>query len=216
MKTIRASVWMNVVAAGCLLVAPHPGKAQMELAAAATGAPQVKGHLVRRDREVCPGRQRSQRCEPRDKSMLGMVGEAGGGKDWRKAAGLADKMDFVVVHSYTYDKPGMYRMEDVEVFRKKLTDGSWTCFVHTRDRSGSTDVCKKSDVTATELVVIKQRNPKNSPSSTCAATCRSMNLMKMHGNPGDAIAPPAPPSPPSPPTPARPSAAPAAPAAPRP
>ena len=37
----------------------------------------------------------------------------------------------------TYDKPGMYKMEDVEAYRKKLTDGSWNCFIHTRDKDGS-------------------------------------------------------------------------------
>jgi hypothetical protein len=50
-----------------------------------------------------------------------------------------------VVHTYEYDKPGMYRIEDVEVFRKKLDTGDWHCSVHIREmKSGeSTDVCSK-------------------------------------------------------------------------
>lgn len=73
-----------------------------------------------------------------DKNMLSMVGKGKNGDD------MAAKMDFVVVHTYEYDKPGMYRQEDVDVFRKRLTDGNWNCFVHTREKEESTDVCAKS------------------------------------------------------------------------
>lgn len=50
-----------------------------------------------------------------------------------------------VVRSYEYDKPGMYRVEDVEVFRKKLEGGDWHCSVHVRDlkHGDSTDVCNR-------------------------------------------------------------------------
>ena len=50
-----------------------------------------------------------------------------------------------IVRSYEYDKPGMYRMEDVEAFRKKLDSGDWRCSVRTRDlkRGDSTDVCNR-------------------------------------------------------------------------
>jgi hypothetical protein len=73
-----------------------------------------------------------------DPSMLGMVG---GDK-----SGVAQKMQFVVVHSYRYPKPGMYKMEDVEPYRQKLRTGNWNCFVHvTESKTGkSTDICTQS------------------------------------------------------------------------
>ena len=63
------------------------------------------------------------------------------GKDSKRA----HNMVLNVVRSYQYDKPGMYRIEDVEEFRKKLNTGDWHCSVHTRElKSGeSTDICNK-------------------------------------------------------------------------
>jgi len=68
-------------------------------------------------------------------SMLGLVG---GDK-----SGVAQKMKFIVVHSYRYPKPGMYKMEDVELYRQKLRTGNWNCFIHvTETKTGkSTDIC---------------------------------------------------------------------------
>jgi hypothetical protein len=70
-----------------------------------------------------------------DPSMLGLVG---GDK-----SGVAQKMKFIVVHSYRYPKPGMYKMEDVEPYRQKLRTGNWNCFIHvTESKTGkSTDIC---------------------------------------------------------------------------
>jgi hypothetical protein len=50
-----------------------------------------------------------------------------------------------VVRTYTYDKPGMYNMADVEAIRNKLNTGDWHCSVHVRDlKNGTgTDVCGK-------------------------------------------------------------------------
>jgi hypothetical protein len=64
-----------------------------------------------------------------------------GGKDGKKA----HNMILNVVRTYSYDKPGMYRMEDVDAFRNKLNTGDWHCSVHTRDlKTGeSTDICNK-------------------------------------------------------------------------
>ena len=72
-----------------------------------------------------------------DPDTLDMVN----GKDSRRA----HNMILNVVRSYEYDKPGMYRIEDVEEFRKKLNTGDWHCSVHTRElKSGeSTDICNK-------------------------------------------------------------------------
>jgi Domain of unknown function (DUF4252) len=86
-----------------------------------------------------------------DPQMLGMIS----GKN-STIAGMAQKMDFIVVHSYTYDKPGMYRDDDVEAYRKKLSDGSWVCGIHVRDKSGTTDICTRAaaDHESTEMVIL--------------------------------------------------------------
>lgn len=86
-----------------------------------------------------------------DPKMMSMIGGKGTGADQ-----LAHKMNFVVIHDYSYDKPGMYRPEDVEVYRKKLTDASWICAVHVKDKTGSTDICSRpsSDHESTELVIL--------------------------------------------------------------
>ena len=72
-----------------------------------------------------------------DPDTLDMVN----GRDAKRA----HNMVLNVVRTYEYDKPGMYRIEDVEEFRKKLDTGDWHCSVHTRDlKNGeSTDICNK-------------------------------------------------------------------------
>jgi len=72
-----------------------------------------------------------------DPQTLGLVG----GKDSSKA----HRTLLNVVRTYSYDKPGMYRIEDVETFRNKLNTGDWHCSVHTRSlKTGeSTDICNK-------------------------------------------------------------------------
>ncbi len=73
-----------------------------------------------------------------DPQTLQMVG----GKDSHRA----HRMVLNVVHTYSYDKPGMYNIADVEEFRNKLNTGDWHCSVHTRDmkHGESTDICNKS------------------------------------------------------------------------
>ncbi|QMV18718.1 hypothetical protein GOB94_08515 [Granulicella sp. 5B5] len=72
-----------------------------------------------------------------DPDTLDMVGGPNGR--------AAHNMVLNVVRSYSYDKPGMYNMQDVEAFRNKLNTGDWHCSVHTRDfKTGeSTDICNK-------------------------------------------------------------------------
>ena len=72
-----------------------------------------------------------------DPDTLNLVG----GRD----AKGAHNMLLNVVRTYEYDKPGMYRMQDVDTFRNKLDTGDWHCSVHVRElKTGeSTDVCTK-------------------------------------------------------------------------
>ena len=92
-----------------------------------------------------------------DPTTMGMLGNNHGHN-----ADLARKLDFMVIRSYTYDKPGMYRTEDVDLFRKKLEDGSWSCPVHMRSISGSSDICSRSaaDHETNEMVIISIRPQK--------------------------------------------------------
>jgi len=145
MKTIRVGVVFAVAALA--VVYPRPVKAQMTLTSAVAEGPQVKDELFAGTEKFAQGASDVTEVNL-DRNMLGMVGK---GKD-----GLAGKMDFVVVHSYTYDKPGMYRQEDVDAYRKKLTDGSWSCFVHTRDKDGATDICQRTmpDNETHEMVIM--------------------------------------------------------------
>lgn len=70
--------------------------------------------------------------------------------------GMAHKMKFMVIRSYTYDKPGMYNMDDVEVYRKKLNDGTWSCSIHVRNKDGATDICSRTTPGSegSEMVII--------------------------------------------------------------
>jgi hypothetical protein len=81
-----------------------------------------------------------------------------GGKDGRKA----HNMILNVVRTYEYDKPGMYRIEDVDAFRNKLNSGDWHCSIHTRDlKSGeSTDVCNRhrtDDLSETAIITVEPK-----------------------------------------------------------
>lgn len=91
-----------------------------------------------------------------DPSTMGMMGHRG------RDADLAHKMTLITVHTYSYDKPGMYRKEDVEAFRKKLEDGSWNCYVHSRSESGSSDICARPgpDHETNEMVIVTTRAEK--------------------------------------------------------
>ena len=90
-----------------------------------------------------------------DPETLGMVS----GKEGHQA----HSMLLNVVRTYSYDKPGMYRMEDVDAYRNKLNSGDWHCSVHTRDlkNGGSTDVCNKArtdGIRETAIVTVEPRS----------------------------------------------------------
>ncbi len=75
-----------------------------------------------------------------DKNMLGMAGAMGG-----DTAGLAKKMDSVYLRAYEYPSAGMYRMEDVEQFRKRLDGDGWTHILRDHSANDSTDICVRTD-----------------------------------------------------------------------
>ena len=57
----------------------------------------------------------------------------------------AHRMVLNVVRTYSYEKPGMYNIADVEAIRNRLNTGEWHCSVHTRDlkHGESTDICNR-------------------------------------------------------------------------
>jgi Domain of unknown function (DUF4252) len=84
-----------------------------------------------------------------DPTKMGLIGKT---KD--KDAPLARKMAYMVIHTYKYDKPDMYKMDDVEAYRKKLTDGSWNCYIHVRKKNESTDICARITGDFSEKVIL--------------------------------------------------------------
>lgn len=101
-----------------------------------------------------------------DPQTLGLVG----GKDSAKA----HRTVLNVVRTYSYDKPGMYKIEDVETFRNKLNTGEWHCSVHTRSmKTGeSTDICNKQRTDGLKESAIITVEPK---SLTFIHTIRKQN-----------------------------------------
>lgn len=95
-----------------------------------------------------------------DPSTMSMIGRGGDmfmfNKDKGQDSSPAHKMNFIVIHSYKYDKPGMYSMEEFEAYSKKLTDGSWNCSIHVRSKTGSTDICSRAaaDHESNEMVIL--------------------------------------------------------------
>ncbi len=95
-----------------------------------------------------------------DRKMLGMAAKFAGSdsddKEDKDNAQLVNKLEFVIVRSYEYEKAGQYNMSDVEEFQRRLESGGWSHIVKTRSATDSTDVCVKTDDNGafSELVVI--------------------------------------------------------------
>jgi hypothetical protein len=143
--------WLAVMLTTMMLAAAVlPAGAQEAVRTVAAAEPQVKDDLLAGTEKFARGATDVTDVNL-DPDMLGIVGG-------EKSGGLAHKMKFVVVHSYRYPKPGMYKMEDVEPYRQKLRTGNWNCLVHvTESETGkSTDVCKQPwpDNQGSEMVII--------------------------------------------------------------
>jgi hypothetical protein len=97
--------------------------------------------------------------DPNTMSMIGRGSDVfmlSRDKDKDKDSSTAHKVNFIVIHSYKYDKPGMYNMDEFEAYSKKLTDGSWNCSIHVRSKTGSTDICSRAagDHESNEMVIL--------------------------------------------------------------
>jgi hypothetical protein len=144
------AMWNLLAAAALTLGVAAPLHGQSMLLTLAGGGPQVKDDLLAGTEKFAQGASDVTDVNL-DSRLMGMLGK-------QTVGDIAKKLDFVVVRSYSYDKPGMYRAEDVEAYQKRLTDGSWVCFVHVRERKNgeSTDICSRqaADHVTNELVII--------------------------------------------------------------
>jgi hypothetical protein len=122
-------------------------------------------------------------------------------------------MNFIVIHSYKYDKPGMYSMDDFEAYSKKLTDGTWNCSIHVRSKTGSTDICSRAaaDHESNEMVILTAEPREltfihmsgKMPLSELSGMSRDATRLDTHVNPEPfpkvRLIVPDPPAPPTPP-----------------
>ena len=111
-------------------------------------------------------------------STIGMVGKAYG-----PDGEMTKKMKLMVVHTYSYDKPGMFRMEDVETYVKKLEDGSWTCPVISREKEKEQEklsyICAKTDPDQTNEMVVLTAEPQRLTFIHMAGTMSLNDLARM-------------------------------------
>jgi hypothetical protein len=89
-----------------------------------------------------------------DPSTMGLIGRRYG-----KGGDETSKMKSMSIHTYKYDKPGMFKMEDAEAYRKKLENGSWNCPIRVRTQNGSSDICSRADADQTNEMVIMTIEP---------------------------------------------------------
>ncbi len=142
-----------------------------------------------------------------DPSTMGMIG-GGHGRD----SDAAKRMNFMVIHSYKYDKPGMYNMDDFIAYTKKLTDGSWNCSIHERSKSSSTDICSRAGADhETNEMVILTAEPREitfihmsgkmslGDLNRMSGESHDLNLPRLPPEPKATTVPPVPPTPPTPP-----------------
>ncbi len=125
------------MAAVMTVAATIPARA-MQAQVLAVGDPQVKDDLFAGTEKFAQGASDVTNINI-GPEMLGMI-------SGNQAADLAHKMKFILVRTYTYPNKGMYKLEDVEVYRQKLRSGSWNCFIHTYESNGgnSTDICNRA------------------------------------------------------------------------
>lgn len=157
-------------------VDPEPAAAAQPAPAPAAAA-QVKDDLFAGAEKFAQGASEVTEINL-DPSTIGMVSHNG-------EQGLARKMNFMVIHSYKYDKPGMYSMEDFQAYTKKLTDGTWNCSIHVREKNGSTDICSRTGADhETNEMVILTAEPREITFIHMSGKMSLSDLNKMGNNPG--------------------------------
>lgn len=171
MKTMKRTTWgMVLMVAGFTVAA-----SQLVAQTAATGADAAPAPVVVPVASPVPAKESSsdgdslfagtERFETGtknvtevnlDKNMLAMAARSGGESKNNSLGNMAGKMDFVYVREYEYPRPGLYQMSDLEIFRQRLSNSSWSHMVKERGEKENTDVWVKTDREGvyTEMVVI--------------------------------------------------------------
>ena len=109
-------------------------------AAGTGGDPQVKDELM--DGLDKLGANAKERNEVNlDKNMMALAGGRKGGR----YAGLADKMDFIVVRNYEFAGRGMYSKADLDTLRHKLDGNGWSHLVRNESDGESNDIVVRTD-----------------------------------------------------------------------
>lgn len=145
--------------AAVLLTAPGARAMGGQRVSVSFFSPQVKDDLFAGADKFSHGAKSSTEVNL-DRKMLAMAAKFAGSdsddKDDKDEAKLVNRLEFVIVRSYEYEKAGQYNMADVEEFQKRLESGGWSHIVKTRGTTDNTDVCVKTDENGafSELVVI--------------------------------------------------------------
>ena len=163
----------------CQSLVAVAGDAELQLNARQVNVAQVKDDLFAGTEKFAQGASDVTEVNL-DPKMMDMIPDKKSG-----SADLARKMNFIVIHTYTYDKPGMYRQEDLDVYRKKLTDGSWSCAIHVKEKEESTDICSRTgpDHESTEMVIMSAE-PKELTFIHMSGRMSLSDLQKMGGKMG--------------------------------
>jgi Domain of unknown function (DUF4252) len=189
-KMIKTTQWAlaMAMAAGTMATAQQTTNSiitvsglSMQLANVSMAAPQVKDDLFAGAEKFAQGASEVSEINL-DPSTMGMVGQGCGGCG---EGNLASKMNFMVIHSYKYDKPGMYSLDDFMAYSKKLTDGTWNCYIHVREKDGSTDMCSRTaaDHETNEMVILTAQ-PREITFIHLSGKMSLADLSKMNGRSG--------------------------------
>ncbi len=162
MRILGAAKYIAAAFAGMLLAGTGAQAMTGQRVSVGFFSPQVKDDLFAGADKFSHGAKSSTEVNL-DRKMLAMAAKFAGSdpddkvdKEEKDGAKLVNKLEFVIVRSYEYEKAGQYNMADVEEFQKRLESGGWSHIVKTRGATDSTDVCVKTDENGafSELVVI--------------------------------------------------------------
>ena len=68
-----------------------------------------------------------------------------GGKKGGRYAGMADKMDFIVVRNYEFASKGQYQKSDLDALRHRLEGNGWSHIVRNESDGETNDIVVKTD-----------------------------------------------------------------------
>ena len=104
------------------------------------GDPQAKDDLLEGlDRLGANAKERNE--VNLDKNMLALAG----GKKGGRYAGMADKMEFIVVRNFEFASKGQYQKSDLDVLRHRLEGNGWSHIVRNESDGETNDIVVKTD-----------------------------------------------------------------------